>query len=157
MKLPKGVTGFYETEENKPPQLQLKDVKKKCYDAIHNVKGKVISFKKPSFPKNYYTIHVQIDKLQFFMLVNEHYPLAAFANKVEYGNIQFVDNPKLEHACKQFFTVLSQEVLLSPLDLRKGELLSRLPLDSQFSEVEYDQILYWNPSIVGEIIFNEWA
>ncbi|PGK52037.1 hypothetical protein CN918_30060 [Priestia megaterium] len=156
MRLPSGITGFYNTRETRPPSLPAKEIKKQCYAVIQHAGAKVISFSKATYPKNYYTICLQLNNKQLYMLINEHYPFAAFATKLEDGDIVFTDCPPLFEACTPYFTVLSQEVLLSPINFRDGLLTTRFQLDNELTEVEYEQLMYWNPTILGEIIFNSW-
>lgn len=156
MKLPMGITGFYNTNETKPPSLSLKEVKRSCYLAIHATGATLLSFAKASYPKNYFTACVQMGQQQIYILINEHYPFVAFTSSVGDSAISFVDCPLLTTPLSAYFTILSQKVLMSPVQINEGVLTTRFKLDVELSEVEYDQLLFSCPKKLGEIIFNEW-
>ena len=54
MKLPNGVTGFSDSEANKPPKVDGKLFKQLCFDLAARNGGKVLEFSTPQYPANFY-------------------------------------------------------------------------------------------------------
>ncbi|MEI5906647.1 hypothetical protein WAK64_06200 [Bacillus spongiae] len=149
MKLSNGVTGFYNSEVNTLPQVDGKQFKQLCFDVISRNNGKVVDFITPQYPTNFYYAHVEIEDNQFYILLNEHFPYLAFASIVEFGNIKFINKPVLYEKFSSLYRVIGTGELNAPLT---QDLLKQTELNS----VELEQISYWRPETVGQIIFNYW-
>lgn len=151
MKLPNGVTGFYHSEANKPPQVDGKQFKQLCFDFVSRNGGKVIDFNTPQNPANFYHAQVEIDNIQFYILLNEHYPYLAFASVVEFGNIKFIDMHVLFEQFTPFYQVLDTVELNTPINQILGA-KNKHALNS----AELEQIAYWKPETIGQVIFHYW-
>ncbi len=149
MKLPNGITGFYDLKVNPPPQVDGKQFKQLCFDIASRNNGKVIDFITPQYPSNFYYAHVEIVGNQFYILLNEHYPYLAFASVVEFGNVKFINRPVLCEELSFFYRVIGKDELNVHFN---QNLLKQTELNS----VELEQISYWKPETVGQIIFNYW-
>ncbi|MCA1201953.1 hypothetical protein ACTHAL_000786 [Priestia flexa] len=149
MKLPNGVTGFYDSKVNKPPQVDGKQFKQLCFDFASRNSGKVIDFITPQYPSNFYYAHVEIVGNQFYILLNEHYPYLAFASIVEFGNIKFINRPVPYEKFSSFYRVIGTGELNVPLN-------QKLLKQTELNSAELEQIAYWKPETVGQIIFNYW-
>jgi len=149
MKLPNGVTGFYDSIVNKPPQVDGKQFKQLCFDFTSRNRGKVIDFITPQSPTNFYYAQVEILRNRLCILLNEHYPYLAFASKVEFGNITFIDRPVFHEHFSSFYQVLGTGELNVPLN-------QNLIKKTDLNNAELEQIAFWKPETVGQIIFNYW-
>ena len=148
MELPNGVTGFYDREANKPPQVDGTLFKQLCFSILSHG-GKVIDFKTPQYPANYYYARVEMLGNPLYILLNEHYPYLAFASDHEYRNITFIDAPALHAHFSPFYQVLGKKALNKPLNLS-------LAMKTKLNNAELKQIEYWKPKSIGQIIFNYW-
>lgn len=149
MKLPNGITGFYESKATKPPQLDGILFKQQCYEVASRYRGKVIEIKPPSYPANFYKARVEMLNDEFYILLNKHYPYLAFASVVEFGNIQFIDKPTLCEAFSSSYQVLGTKELHAPFN-------QDLVTQSELNDSEKKQIQYWKPETIGKIVFNYW-
>ncbi|WP_230203563.1 hypothetical protein [Bacillus massiliigorillae] len=105
---------------------------------------------------NYYNVQVEIFQKQLHILLNVHYPLLAFARVAKYDNIDFIDEPILVQEFSPFYQVLQTTELNKPLNLSLDAEKWMLQNDYQFNEAELEEIVFWNPETIGEIIFNHW-
>ncbi|MDM5329935.1 hypothetical protein [Neobacillus sp. CF12] len=149
MILPNGVTGFYDSEANKPPTVDGKQFKQLCFDFAARNGGKVIEFSTPQYPANFYHAHVKVLGNVFYILLNAHYPYLTFASLVEPGNIAFIDQPTLNEPFSPFYRVLGTVELNVPFN-------QTLAKNTKLNRTELEQLAYWKPETVGQIIFNFW-
>lgn len=147
MKLPNGITGFYHTEETMPPKVDGQLFKRLCFAILTEFNGKIIDFKNPQYPKNYYDVQVNIFNQRVHLLLNEHYPFLSFCSISDNGNIQFMDIPQLCTKFSPYYTVLNSKLLLEPIDIN---------MLSDLNNSEIEQINYWGPERVGDVVFNVW-
>lgn len=145
MKLPNGITGFYE-QLNEPPKIDRKQFKQLCFSIIKNNGGTVLEFKTPKEETNFFDVEVNVFNKHFHILLNAHYPLLAFASIVNFGEINFIDEPQLNKEFIPFYSVLGTKELNEPF----------LQKDNELNNGELKQISYWNPKSIGDVIFNYW-
>ncbi|MCM3588398.1 hypothetical protein M3182_22225 [Mesobacillus maritimus] len=105
--------------------------------------------KHPSYPANFYKARVKMLNDEFYILLNEYYPYLAFASVVEFGNIQFIDNPTLCASFSPYYQVLGTKELHAPFN-------QDLVNQSELNVAEKKQLQYWKPETIGQIIFNYW-
>ncbi|MBS4220748.1 hypothetical protein KHA96_20835 [Bacillus sp. FJAT-49711] len=149
MKLPNGITGFYGSKANTPPQVDGKQFKQLCFDFASRNRGKVIDFVTPRYPSNFYYAYVDILGNRFYILLNEHYPYIAFASIVEFGNIKFIDRPVLNEQFSSFYQIMGNDELNVPFN-------KNLIKKTELNGAELEQINYWKPETVGQVVFNYW-
>ena len=149
MILSNGVTGFYDSESNKPPKVNGKLFKQLCFNFAACNGGKVIDFNEAKYPINFYSVKFEILDHQFFVLLNEHYPYLAYASVVEFGNITFMDKPVSHENFSDFYKVLGKVELDVPFN-------QNLVINSELNRTELEMLAYWKPETVGQIIFNYW-
>jgi hypothetical protein len=148
MPLPKYITGFYHVDETPPPTLvNGKQFIQLCYDIASRNGGKVIDFRPPEFPRNFYNAKVEMFDEQFHILLNEHYPFLAYASVVEVGNFSFIDKPILNEYFSPFYRIWKTDELNKRI---------RPNLLKELAPLELEQIAYWKPKTIGQIIFNYW-
>lgn len=155
MKLPNGITGFYNSENNKPPKVDGKQFKQVCATIVNRSGGKMLEFKEPQFPMNFFVTEVKVFNKQFHILLNEHFPYLAFASVVEFGRINFIDVPELIQF-SSLYKVLRVRELNEPLVLKPDSKKGILQNDNNLNSAELEQIAYWEPKRIGEVIFNYW-
>lgn len=144
MKLPSGITGFYE-KQNKPPTMDGHQFKQICFSQVKGIGGMVIKFKEPE-GTNFFDVEVSFRHTNIHILLNAHYPFLAFASLVDFDHIRFVDESNLTTLFMQFYRVLTVAELNKPLR----------QLDNGLNQAEWEQIAYWKPERIGDIIFNYW-
>src|SRR5690625_334411 len=149
MKLPNGITGFSNSKINIPPQIDSRQFKQLCNDFASHNSGKVIDFITPQYHSSFYYAQVVL-KNRFYILLNKHYPYLAFASVVEFGNIIFIERPVFNEQFASFYLVIGADELNIPLH-------QNLIKNSELNSVEMEQIDYWKPETLGQIIFNYWA
>lgn len=149
MKLPNGVTGFYDSKINIPPQVDGEQFKQLCFDFTSRNSGKVMDFITPQYSSNFYYAHVEVVGNQFYILLNEHYPYLAFASVVECENIKFINSPVLYESFVSFYQVVGKDEL--NIHLNENALKQ-----TELNSAEWEQVAYWKPETIGQIIFNYW-
>ncbi|MDQ0230124.1 hypothetical protein [Metabacillus malikii] len=147
MKLLNGVTGFYKA--NQPPNVDKKQFKRLCFNFVSQNGGKVIDFYKSQLTANFYCAQVEVLCTQLYILLNKHYPYLTFASSVEYGDIRFIDNVILTKEFAPFYKVISAGELNMPIH-------QNMLHGTALNDAELEQIAYWKPKTIGEIIFNYW-
>jgi hypothetical protein len=152
MQLPKGVTGFYSARDDEPLTVETKAFTAFCYGVARSVDGKVLNVDTRQIVRNYYRADIQLANCSLYqILCNTYHPLIAIALEAQKGEIypQFVDEPALSSALSAMgtFEVLSTQVLEMAPDKVNTALLGK---------AELEQVLYWKPEIIGQILFNHW-
>lgn len=120
-----------------------------CFDFVSRKGGKVISVSPPLYPANFYCAQVEISRELIYILLNEHYPYLTFVSSVEFEDIKFIDVPALHALFDAFYQVTGTVELNASVD---QSLLMKMELNS----AEVEQIAYWKPRTIGQIIFNYW-
>ncbi|MEI4771430.1 hypothetical protein WAX74_17525 [Psychrobacillus sp. FJAT-51614] len=155
MKLPNGVTGFYSAKHKKPPTIDDKQFKQICFSLISSIGGELLDFNEPQGATNFFNVEAKIFNKNLHILLNVHYPFMAFAFNVEYGKITFFDEPELVKQFSPFYNVLDTRELNAPVIIGLDSKKSIVQNDN-FNSDELEQIAYWKPERVGDIIFNYW-
>ncbi len=149
MELSSGITGFFNSKINKPPQVDEKQFKQLCFAFVLDNKGRIIKFHSSQNVTNFYYAQVEIRGIGFYILLNKHYPYLAFASVIELENIQFIDIPVSSNPFAPFYKVLDTYNLnLSIEPFLQGE--------NTLNSAELKQISYWKPKTMGQVIFNYW-
>ena len=117
-----------------------------CHALARENGGTVTEVDTDTAARNFYSAKLSKYDQSVFLLQNIHYPYAAFAQRDASGRFVLTQQPewlRLPESPVQFprFDELNQ-------DWRS--------LRGELSPEELEQIRYWNPQTVGEIIFNTW-
>ncbi|MEV6690945.1 hypothetical protein AB0M35_05680 [Micromonospora sp. NPDC051196] len=148
MKLPPGATGF-----NPPPgaQVDLKAFTAVCRHAARTIDATVTGVTPAGVTPNFHTVDIACVQHHIAVLRHTTLPLIAFARPHANGDVMvtFVDHPDLAAA----LTNLTDAQALTAEQLQTS--LSQVDL-SALSPHEHDQINYWKPTTVGELLFNFW-
>ena len=146
MILQRGITGFWSVNEAPPPFLDEKVFYRMCHALAQKNGGVVMEVDTDTVARNFYSAKLSRQDQSAFVLQNVHYPYAAFARRDISGGLILTDQP---------------EWLQLPEGLVRFLSLSELNQDwrglcGELSPEELEQISYWSPQTVGEIVFNTW-
>jgi len=147
-RLPRGVTGFDGSGKGPPPEVAAHEFKAACQAAARAWGGTVCSFQGSAYPFNYHGAVLEREGTRLSVLCNTHYPLVAFMDPADPAP-RYVDAPELH----RFFR---EQTEFTPLDT---EFLRANPTREHLRDLgptELQQIDYWRPENLGEIIFNGW-
>jgi len=157
-KLPLGITTAFDSTD----KVEFTEFKKVCYQASQGLGLKIHNFWKCMESKterkgvvydNYHMAHMD----EIFVLCNSGYPYIGFVESSIYDNKPFVDKDDWAEyfSVSKRFQILSAEFLNSPIVISKKDLVDN-KLFSDLDESEHRDIRYWEPSVVGQAIFNDW-
>ncbi|MCR8929761.1 hypothetical protein NLI92_005272 [Priestia megaterium] len=156
MNLPNGITGFYSSTDNKSNEIDEKHFKNICFNLVGKKQGRILKIDEPNLATNFLKVKVDISNQELYVLLNAYYPFLALASTVEFQHINFIDDPALSKDFMPFYKVLSKEELSEPLNIRKSKGKLSLENKNKLNSSELEQIFYWKPKTVGEVIFNFW-
>ena len=148
--LPKGVTGF-DAPEGGVPVTRFTTA---CHTAARQARGRVNQVRAayeqvtPNFHEALVSLRDGDETVR--VLCNAHYPIVAFTSPAAHEGdvrLQFVDCPQLAGALSGEFSIVSAQ------DACAG--ISSAAV-AQLGEAELDQMRYWNPQRIGDMIFNYW-
>lgn len=151
MELPYGVSGFYHSDEPKPPDMEVGKYKKLCDALANELNGELTDFNDSLYPANFHKAHFKFPEREICLLMNKHYPLLAFAVTVETMKIEFLDFPQGAQVIPDEYSVLPVAALAAKVTEQMGE-----KLEHELNKGTVQQIRYWKPETVGQIIFNFW-
>ena len=146
MILPRGITGFGSINTNPPLFLDEKAFRRMCHALVRENGGAVTEVDTDTAVRNFYSAKLSRYDQSVFLLQNIHYPYAAFAQRDTSGGFIWISQPEwlqLPEGSVRF---------LSPSELTRDW----HDLCGELSPEELEQIHYWNPQTVGEIVFNTW-
>ena len=146
MILPRGITGFRSVNTEPPPFLDEKAFYRICHALARENGGVVTEVDTDTAARNFYSAKLSRYDQSVFILQNIHYPYAAFAQRDTSDGFIWISQPEwlqLPEGSVRF---------LSPSELTRDW----HDLCGELSPEELEQIHYWNPQTVGEIVFNTW-
>lgn len=146
MILPRGITGFGSINTDPPLFLDEKAFCRMCHALAQENGGAVTEVDTDTAIRNFYSAKVSRYDQSVFLLQNIHYPYAAFAQRDASGRFVLTQQPEWIRLPESPVQFLRFDELNQDWRSLRGEL----------SPEELEQIRYWNPQTVGEIIFNTW-
>ena len=146
MILPRGITGFGSINTDPPLFLDEKAFCRMCHALAQENGGAVTEVDTDTAIRNFYSAKVSRYDQSVFLLQNIHYPYAAFAQREASGRFVLTQQPEWLRLPEGSVRFLSPSELIRDWHDLCGEL----------SPEELEQIHYWNPQTVGEIVFNTW-
>ena len=129
-----------------PPFLDEKAFRRLCYTIAQENGGTVTELDTGTQPRNFYSAQIQKHDNFIFVLPNLHNPYAALAGQNASGGFVLTPPPEWLRLPEGQVRFLS----LTQLNQDWHGLCVELCPE------EMEQIHYWNPQTVGEIIFNTW-
>jgi hypothetical protein len=147
MELRQGITGF-----DFPNELcDLRAFRTCCHVAARTAGARLLEIKEPSIGCNYALARFVFSDSAVVALLNEVYPVLAFANCPLEWEVLFayVDSPNLAEVFATYgqYTVVSSEELNCALTL---------DMCKDLSPSELKRVRYFRPQRVGDVIFNYW-
>ena len=146
MILPGGITGFWRVNTAPPPLLDEKAFRRMCHALARENGGAVTEVDTDTAVRNFYSAKLSIYDQSVFLLQNIHYPYTTFAQRDASGGFVLIQQPEWLQLPEGSVRFLSPSELIRDWHDLCGEL----------SPEELEQIHYWNPQTVGEIVFNTW-
>lgn len=148
MILLKGITGFWGADTETPPLLDEKAFRQMCHALVRESGGTVTETDTDTdtSARNFYFAELRRYDDAIFLLQNIHYPYVAFARKDPSGGFDWISRPEWLRLPDGPVRFLGPDELTQDWHSLCGEL----------SMEELEQIRYWNPQTVREIIFNTW-
>jgi hypothetical protein len=152
MELPRGVTGFRSQSDSFLPNVDLRAFRQHCVAAARELNGSVLEMPPPETRvANFAAALIHLPFAHVTALINCHFPFLAFADPTQDGEtvLTFRDCPKLADAISRLgsYTVLTCDQLTQALTEECWRNLAA---------VEKDQIRYWKPARIGDVIYNFW-
>lgn len=144
--LPRGITGFWSADAEPPPLLDEKAFRRMCHALARESGGTVTQVDTDTAARNFYSAELRRYGQSVILLQNIHHPYAAFAGKDPSGGFAWTCRPEWLRLPEGPVRFLTPNELTRDWHGLCGEL----------SPEELEQIRYWNPQTVGEIIFNTW-
>jgi hypothetical protein len=148
--LPRGVTGFDAPNDS----VSAKRFTAACHDAARQVGGRVVEVRDaiervtPNFDEAWISGSDGSEAVR--VLCNTHHSIVAFASPAAHERdvcLELVDCPQLARVLSAGFRILGG-------DEAGTEISSEAT--AQLSDAELDQMRYWNPQRIGDLIFNYW-
>lgn len=153
MNLPKGITGFTRYTDPPLPSTDEQVFRTVCHAVALALNGDV-DYVEPVAKhreKNFSIVTIATHDQHVSVLLHAHYPYLAFASPLsrDQNAISFVDWPagSNEFRRRSDYTILTTQELATPFSQTDT---------SSLADAEREQIKYWRPKTVGEIIFNFW-
>lgn len=129
-----------------PQLLEEKAFRQMCHTLARKNSGTVTEVDTDTTARNFYSVKLSRYNQSVFILQNIHYPFAAFARQDDSGGFIWISQPEWVQLPEGSVRFLNAGELNQDWHGLCGEL----------SPEELDQIHYWKPQTVGEIIFNTW-
>lgn len=148
MKLPPGATGFTPPPG---PRTDLKAFTAACHHAARTIDATVTGVTPAGVTPSFHTVDIAHGQHHIAVLRHTTLPSIAFARPRTNGDatVTFVDHPALASA----LTNLTDTQALTTEQLQTH--LSQVDLNA-LNPHEHNQINYWNPTTLGELLFNFW-
>ena len=154
MQLRKGITGFCNVDDPPLTKCNLATFRALCYDAVRMVGGRILNHdRRPNeIEASFQMIVLELRGVQRAVLINNHFPIIGFAvppNDGDTGPLQFIDCDELGN----LFRASGQYEVVSQEELERA--VGQNDLEQLLPE-EIEQVVYWQPRRVGDVIFNFW-
>jgi hypothetical protein len=149
----RGITGFRHIDDEPLPASDVAAFRTHCFTAARLLSGRVSRVESPSShtSNNFASSVLELPEGLVAVLLNAHFPVIGFAEPPREGEmrLRFVEVPKLAEVFRGFGGYRVAEV--SDLERRATDEDS-----SRLAPAELEQIRYWRPSRVGDLVFNFW-
>ena len=146
MILLRGISGFWDAKTKPPPLEDEKTFRQMCHLLARNNGGTVAEVDTDTTARSFYFAQICKYESSIFVLQNAHYPYAAFAQRDPFGGFTLTQQPKWLQLPESPVHVLSLDELNQDWH----------SLCKELGQEELEQISFWRPQTVGEIIFNTW-
>lgn len=153
MILKRGITSFFNWDERGTiPEFTFAEFKRIVF-AVSTVQRLAVSqLNERSVTPNFHQARLDDSKMSILMLGHSTFPLIAFAKpeNADATKLLFVDCSRIADAMRNLFP----DVRIAHASELNQELTeSRM---SVLDVIEREQIEYWKPKTIGEVVFNWW-
>lgn len=150
-RLPRGSTGFRCAGERPPSAPDPREFTRIVHDVVRRTNGRVLAVDPAEGRRSFHAATLTYRDRELEAVGHVLLPLLALARRRRGSDmtLSFLDDPEVSGklgACEPY-RVLGMAELALPV--------ARVDL-SELGEVEMDQIRYWRPETVGELVFNFW-
>ena len=145
-----GITGFQPA-----PSVNENKFKQICFNSLGS---KVIDFVGKEASQSFYECIVKVRDKRIHILLNCQYPFMAFTStrQLYTDYFPFIDEPEIAQPFKQYYKILHPNQLNEPLSyIQKGEKII-VKNENNLHQDELQQLAYWEPKTVGDVVFNCW-
>jgi hypothetical protein len=150
--LPRGITGFRHVRDLQSPRCDVRSFLTNCHAAARQLCGRVVASELPvEGSANFSRVTLELFGQKISVVLNSMEPFLAFTEPPRTNSLllQFVDHAALG----EYFGASGEYRLLSAAD-------ANLPLVAEnchdLAKAEFEQIRYWKPQTIGEVIYNHW-
>lgn len=144
--LPRGITGFWSAKTQPLLTFSEKEFRRMCYLLAGENGGSVVEVDTDITGRNFYFAMIRKYDTSVFILQNIYYPYRAFARRDGVGGFVLIQQP-------EWLQLPESQVHFLNLDELNQDWHG---LCGALNAEELEQIRYWKPQTVGEIIFNVW-
>jgi hypothetical protein len=117
-----------------------------------------MEFKELEAGRSFYEAVIKVKDKKIHVLLNAQYPYIAFTTVREFNvhDFPFIDEPQLSKVFQPYYKVLTTNQLNEPLRYtQKGGKIIVKNVNT-LHQVELEQLVYWEPQTVGDVVFNFW-
>jgi hypothetical protein len=153
MNLSRGITSFFNWDERGAiPEFAFAEFKRIVFAVATNQRLEVSRLTERSVTPNFHAARLIDSEMSILLLGHATYPLIAFAKPVntDATQMRFVDCSRIAIEMQNLF---SDVTIAATNELNRELTESDKPL---LDAIEREQIEYWKPSTIGEVVFNWW-
>ena len=151
--LQRGVTGFFNWDERGAiPEFRFGDFKLVIHVVARQLTGSAPNLKERGVTPNFHSALIAFEDQSILILGHSIYPIFAIAKPLEDSShrLRFIDVDKVSQIVNDHFA----HVTLASAQ-RLAQKLTGTDL-AELDEFELEQVKYWKPETVGELVFNWW-
>ena len=146
--LARGITGFWTHGDDPPPAVDFLRFKSACFAATRELGWQVTAIKTAGVTPNFHAAQLHGSTPLWAICNNAHPIVGLLTRPPSPGSLAWGDQPALARGFEAAgFTVASATSLA-----RSAESADLSALDP----AEIEQVRYWSPSTIGEVIFHWW-
>jgi hypothetical protein len=151
MKLASGAAGFSLSTGGNQPRVGLSGFLGACHQVARQTDSTVVGTVPAGVTPSFHTVVLSYDDARVAVLCHVGLPVVALAEPLSPGKfaLSFVDRGVLADA----FTDVAAFRMMTVQELHTPTALVDL---SELSGAEHDQINYWKPATLGDLLFNFW-
>lgn len=153
MLLRRGITGFYKWDDRHDmPEFTFAEFKRIAFAVAAEQRLVVSQLIEGRVTPNFHSVQLDNSEISIRMIGHSTYPLIAFAEpaNTDATPMRFVDCPPIGNTIQNLFPVVT---IAATHELTRGLTDSDTVL---LDVVEREQIEYWKPITIGDVVFNWW-
>ncbi|MFF5185675.1 hypothetical protein ACFY30_18140 [Streptomyces sp. NPDC000345] len=151
IRVARGATGFWGYDDAALPQVDVVAFKTACHAVARSIRGTVAEVAPAGATPNFHAALITAPGIRSSVLCHEVLPVVAFAASPPQAGVPLTNFASPQAWADAFerggFRLLDVDELSTPLATADT---------SELAEAELEQVRYWRPSTVGELMFNWW-